>query len=137
MTLGDWALLFVAVTVACAGVATWLAYHIGFRDGHESGRIYERNRHSTRALQAARKPTMLVQPAVPAQWQVYHPGRHAPFQPRVTVTRDTIAFAGGPATVPISHRTDSGEIRALAAGTDRWIEDMRRDENAYRRQLTS
>lgn len=134
MTSGDWLAGYLGTGITVIMLMFVLTAKIAYKDGHRDGRDYERARRATRALEAARMPpTRLVE----QPWPHHGHGRHSVWARRLTVRTDTISFAGGPATVPISHRTDSGELRALAAGADQYIETMRRRENDYRRQMVT
>jgi hypothetical protein len=127
MTNGDLALALVLLTVAVALAGGWLYGHIMWKDGHEAGRLYERNRRNERRLLERAAPP----PAIPAQF------RHQDAPWYVSVTASRVAYGGtaGPGTVPIRHLlTDTGSFRA---DTDQYIGRMQAEEAAYRQALTA
>ncbi len=143
MTTGDWAfILIVLITVLCAMVCA-LAWKIAYADGHEAGRMYERNRQNQRRIREnrARKTT-----AVPALVS----GQQPPWYTTVTarsVRTEHILSMPAPLTAPIAHPgagrprhvlTSTGEFQAVAtASTDLFIAQMRADEEDYRKALIS
>lgn len=137
MTPGDWIVGYLGTAAIIIAVLFWLAIRVAYKDGWNDRGDHEQNRRNQRALEAARRPPtrLIEQPQQP--WPHHGYGRHSVWAQRLTVRTDTVSFAGGPATVPISHRTDSGELRALVAANDQYIETMRRRESDYRRQLVT
>lgn len=135
MTPGDWVVGYLGTAAIVIFTLFVLTAKIAHKDGFNEGREYEQNRRNTRAI-AARESRLVQQPrAVEQPWPHHGHGRHSVWAQRMTVRTDTLAFAGGPATVPISHRSDSGELHALVEQTDRYIERMGLREDSHRRQL--
>lgn len=140
MIQGNWLLVCIGLGAAVIIALYWLTYRLGHSDGWEAHRQHEINRHNERVIRTrwTEQPARPV--TAPAAWQPYQPGRHAPWQQRLTVTRAmTFAYAGtGPTalTAPITHGpgTDSGAMRALVAGTDLYVDRMRAREAAWRRE---
>lgn len=131
---------FLAAVIAGALAVTgcfWLAVRVAYKNGWDDRGYHEQDRRNARALRArSAPPTRLLEPQQ-QPWPYHGHGRHSVWAQRLTVRTDTVSFAGGPATVPISHRTDSGELRALVAASDRYIETMRRDEAGYRQAMVT
>jgi hypothetical protein len=135
MTAGDWAfILIVLITLLCAMVCA-LAWKLAYADGHEAGRQYERNRQNTRRIRENRTR------GLPATSLVGRP----PWDGAITVRREVrtqhMMMLPAPVTQPIAHPhapaprallTDTG---SFAVSTERFIADMRADEEAYRRQM--
>lgn len=132
----------VVLGAACALIAAlfWVAVHFAYKNGWDDRGLHEQNRRNTRAIRARSAPParLIGQPQVIEQpWPHHGYGRHSVWAQRMSVRTDTLSFAGGPSTVPISHLTNSGEIRALVQRSDRYIDNMGRDSAAYRRQHAS
>lgn len=139
MTTGYLATTLVLLVTALAIASGWLYGHLQWKDGHEAGRLYERNRQSERRIRANQDQGRARPPAAsPA-------GGQPPWYTVVTPTRLVRGGIGGPSTVPIPHRhaprlpvllTDTGEFRqAAVAGTDLFIASMQADEENYRRSM--
>jgi len=123
MTLAYAAVAAIALLCAAACAICW---KVAYADGHEAGRLYERNRFHMRQVRANRAQSA---PAVPAQFR--HRGE--PWYTVVTPARVMHGGIGGPSTVPIAHlRTDTGSFRAA---TDQFIAALEADGEEYRRGL--
>lgn len=139
MTTGDWAFILLLLVILLCTLVCALAWKMAYADGHEAGRLYERNRQNMRRIRANR--------AGPRQTATMLVGR-APWEaPARTVRTESMLMLPAPVTAPIAHAgagryphllTADGEFHAVAkVTTDRYIEEMRRTEEIYRRELTS
>lgn len=136
MTTGDWAFILIVLIMVLASLVCALAWKIAYADGHEAGRQYERSRQNIRRVRANRTRGMAATSLVASP---------APWEPVVTVRREnrTEELLAMPTalTVPFIHPhapaarvllSDTGSFRA---STERFIADMRADEDAYRERL--
>lgn len=115
------------VIVVLAALGWWLAFHIGFKDGHEAGQLHERNLANTKRIRD--NSALLTPPAVPAQFRQ----QPEPWFSVVTPRHATGTMARmGPGTVPIRHvLTETGGFKA---DTDQFIMDMQAGEAAWREE---
>jgi hypothetical protein len=129
LSLGDWAFIFIIVTViACAGCCL-VMWKLAYADGYHAGKAAEQSRQAERRLRDAARARAAREtlPRSPVREPWY-----------VVIEKRTmrIPVPPGPARYG-SLITDTGEFRAVAkAGTDLYIEDMQREGNAYRAKIT-
>jgi len=123
MTTGDWAFALIAVTVGIATVVCGIAWKVAFTDGHEAGRLYERNRRAMSRLDRAEEEI----------WGPLPSAGPDPFEAWLDEAAGIRERLAG-----------SGELRALAdstgtmrAVTDDYIAQMAAEEEAYRKGLAS
>lgn len=139
MTTGDWAFLLLLLVIVLCTLVCALAWKMAYADGHEAGRLYERNRQNMRRIRQnrARDETTLLAAGRP------------PWETRVTrqVRTEAMLSMPVPLTAPIAHvgagrnphvLTADGQFYAVAkVTTDRYIEQMHQAEEDYRKALTS
>lgn len=136
MTAGDWMFALLVTVAVVATLVCWLFAHFCYKDGWEAGRQYERNRASERRIRDRER--LAAAPRRTEPWIMMTAPKH--LDQRASLS---------PAAVPVPRLTASprastvlltstGEHRAvLAAGTDMYIDQMRAEEDAYRRELTA
>jgi len=122
MTLGDWAFALVMILAALCATVCWIVHHVGWKDGHEAGRLYERNRFNMNRLDRAERQIWEPRTEIDDEWidQL-----NAAWEERLANTGELAILTGA---------TDTGAFRAV---TDDFIAEMAASEEEYRRGLTS
>lgn len=126
MTPGDWAFALVVFLAALCTTVCWVVHHVGWKDGHEAGRLYERNRFNLRRLDHAHE-------------EIWGPAGEVP---DFDGWLDELAAAGAErlastGELALLTGTDTGAFRAITDGTDAFIAQMAAEEDAYRKGLAS
>ncbi len=128
---GTWvAVTVLACICACMGMCI-LYGQMRYHDGYHDGRQAEKDRRARRARRELRE----TRPAAGIRAKTGTPGA-PPWYVTVEARRTTVAMPGISMArmTPPRRATDTGELRALAAGTDLFINRITADGDAWRKQ---
>jgi hypothetical protein len=121
MSYADWAFALVVTLASLCTVVCWVLHYVGFKDGHEAGRLYERNRVSLSRLERAENEIWGPLPG-PDPCETWLAEITAPGTERLALSGEL-------------RRLEIANTGAMAAVTDEYIARMAAEEDAYRQGL--